>query len=144
MAKVKAVCVSGVKGVQKKPVDAALFVGEHGIEGDAHAGKWHRQVSLLASESVARMQEKISIKLKPGDFGENVLAEGIDLVRLPVGTRLSVGAAELEITQIGKECHADCAIRRAAGDCVMPREGVFARVLRGGLVRPGDGIEIEK
>ena len=142
MASVKAVCVSEIKGVQKKPVESVRLIEEHGIEGDAHAGEWHKQVALLASESVARMQEKITIKLKPGDFGENVLTEGIDLMRLPVGSRIRLGTAELEITQIGKECHQDCAIRKAAGDCVMPREGVFARVLNGGEVRPGDGITV--
>ncbi len=141
-AVIKAVCISERKGQQKHPVDEVRLLPSHGIEGDAHAGNWHRQVSLLGSESVARLQEKISIPLLPGAFAENILCEGIELYTLPVGTKLRVGTALCEVTQIGKECHADCAIRRQAGDCVMPREGIFAVVLEEGSARAGDAVTV--
>ena len=141
-AVIKAVCISGKKGEQKHPVDRIVLRPHHGIEGDAHAGDWHRQVSLLAKESVDRLQEKISIPLFPGAFAENILCEGIELCALPVGTKLEIGTALCEVTQIGKECHADCAIRRQAGDCVMPREGIFVVVLNEGEARPGDAVRI--
>ena len=137
---IRAVCISEKKGQQKHPVESVRLVPHHGIEGDAHAGDWHRQVSLLAKESVDRLQEKISIRLFPGAFAENILCEGIALCELPVGTKLRIGTALCEVTQIGKECHADCAIRRQAGDCVMPREGIFAVVLEEGEARPGDEV----
>ncbi len=143
-AVIKAVCISTKKGQQKHPVERVLLRPEHGIEGDAHAGNWHRQVSLLGQESVDRLQEKISIPLFPGAFAENILCEGIELNKLPVGTRLRVGTALCEVTQIGKECHADCAIRRQAGDCVMPREGIFAIVLEAGEAKPGDLVTVEE
>lgn len=136
---VVAVSVSEKKGTRKKPQDAIELVAGHGVKGDAHAGNWHRQVSLLSEESVDRMREKLP-SLAAGDFAENILTRGIDLKGLPVGTVLAVGEAELVITQIGKTCHNDCEIRRLTGDCVMPREGVFAVVTRGGLIRPGDVI----
>ena len=137
MAEVLAVCISTEKGTVKHPVPEVLLEQEHGIRGDAHAGPWHRQISLLAQESV----DKLPLKDIPvGAFAENILTRGIILHTLPVGTRLQIGNTLLEITQIGKECHADCEIRRKTGDCVMPREGVFARVLRGGIVRSGDEI----
>jgi MOSC domain-containing protein YiiM len=117
------------------------LVVEHGIAGDAHAGEWHRQVSLLARESIAKMQ-KLGLDVTTGDFAENITTEGIDLPSLPVGTRLEVGEALLEVTQIGKECHTRCAIYYQAGDCVMPKEGIFARVLKGGIIRPGSPIRI--
>ena len=139
---IKAVCISEKKGEQKHPVDSIRLVPHHGIVGDAHAGDWHRQVSLLGAESVARLQEKIAFPLLPGAFAENILCEGLELYALPVGTRLRIGSALCEVTQIGKECHADCAIRRQAGDCVMPREGIFAVVLEEGEARPGDLVEI--
>ena len=139
-AVIKAVCISEKKGQQKHPVEKVLLRPEHGIDGDAHAGNWHRQVSLLGQESVDRLQEKISIRLFPGAFAENILCEGLDLYKLPVGTRLRIGTALCEVTQIGKECHADCAIRQQAGDCVMPREGIFAIVLEEGEARPGDEV----
>lgn len=139
---IRAVCISEKKGQQKHPVDRVVLRPRHGIDGDAHAGDWHRQVSLLAKESVDRLQEKISIRLFPGAFAENVLCEGLELSKLPVGTRLRVGSALCEVTQIGKECHADCAIRQQAGDCVMPREGVFAVVLEEGEAKPGDRVVI--
>ncbi len=143
-AVIKAVCISEKKGQQKHPVERVRLRPEHGIEGDAHAGNWHRQVSLLGQESVDRLQEKISIPLFPGAFAENILCEGIELYKLPVGTRLRVGTALCQVTQIGKECHADCAIRRQAGDCVMPREGIFAIVLTEGEARVGDLITVEE
>lgn len=140
---IRAVCISEKKGQQKHPVDRITLLPHHGIEGDAHAGDWHRQVSLLAQESVDRLQEKIAIQLFPGAFAENILCEGISLCTLSVGTKLKIGSALCEVTQIGKECHADCAIRRQAGDCVMPREGIFAVVLQEGEARPGDKITVE-
>lgn len=143
-AVIKAVCISERKGQQMHPVESVHLRPEYGIEGDAHAGNWHRQVSLLGQESVDRLQEKISIPLLPGAFAENILCEGIELYTLPVGTRLRVGTALCEVTQIGKECHADCAIRRQAGDCVMPREGIFAIVLTEGEARVGDLITVEE
>lgn len=141
-AVIRAVCISEKKGKQKHPVDSVRLIPEHGIEGDAHAGNWHRQVSLLGQESVNRLQEKISIPLFPGAFAENILCEGLRLYRLPVGTKLRVGTALCQVTQIGKECHADCAIRRQAGDCVMPREGIFVIVLEEGEARPGDLVVV--
>ena len=142
MAKVLAVCVSEVKGVQKHPVERAELRENHGIVGDAHAGTWHRQVSILGIDSVKKLQEKITLELKPGDFAENILVEGLTVYELPVGTKLYLGTALCQVTQIGKTCHYDCAIRKAAGDCVMPREGIFVRVLEGGEVRPGDSLTV--
>lgn len=139
---IRAVCISEKKGQQKHPVDEIVLQPELGIIGDAHAGNWHRQVSLLAQESVDRLQEKVSVRLFPGAFAENILCEGLTLFRLPVGTRLKISTALCEVTQIGKECHADCAIRQQAGDCVMPREGIFAVVLEAGTAKPGDCIEV--
>ena len=141
-AVIRAVCISERKGEQKHQVDIIEMKPHHGIVGDAHAGDWHRQVSLLAKESVDRMQERVSVHLFPGVFAENILCEGIELSGLKIGTRLKIGSALCEVTQIGKECHADCAIRRQAGDCVMPREGVFTAVLEGGTARPGDTVKI--
>lgn len=140
MATIIAVCVSGKKGQRKKNVDEGMLVVEHGLEGDAHSGPWHRQVSLLALESIKKMQAA-GLKVGPGDFAENLTTEGIDLPNLPLGTRLRIGDTALgEVTQIGKECHTRCAIFHQAGDCVMPREGIFIRVLAGGPVKTGDGI----
>lgn len=140
--RVKAVCISEKKGVQKHDIGEAYLRADHGIEGDAHAGKWHRQVSLLAAESVAKVQKSLDFRLKEGDFAENILTEGIELFTLPVGTRMKIGEAEGEVTQIGKECHHGCAIRELAGDCVMPREGIFIKVLKSGKVKTGDEIKI--
>ena len=142
MAEVLAVCISEVRGISKHPVECVHLIPGHGIEGDAHAGNWHRQVSLLAQESVDKLQSKIALQLKPGDFAENVLTRGIDLKSLPVGTRLRLGTALGEVTQIGKECHNDCAIRQQVGDCCMPREGIFLRVLEEGFLRTGDEIRV--
>ena len=141
MARVLAVCISARKGERKRPVGEIQLKLDHGIVGDAHAGSWHRQVSLLADESVDRMRQK-GLTLAAGDFAENILTEGITLRTLPVGTRLRVGEALLEITQIGKECHSDCEIKRKVGVCVMPAEGVFAVVKEEGVVRAGDEIEV--
>jgi len=142
VAIIKAVCISEKKGEQKHPVESVHLRPKHGIDGDAHAGDWHRQVSLLGQESVDRLQAKISIPLFPGAFAENILCEGIVLYQLTVGTKLRIGTALCEVTQIGKECHADCAIRQQAGDCVMPREGIFAIVLEEGDARPGDEVRV--
>ncbi|MBQ8470305.1 MAG: MOSC domain-containing protein [Clostridia bacterium] len=141
MAEVVAVCISEKKGTMKHPVDAIELKVQHGIVGDAHAGNWHRQVSLLADESVEKMREKFPT-IPVGAFAENILTEGVCLYELPVGTKLQIGDALLEVTQIGKECHADCAIRQQVGDCVMPREGIFTIVLEGGTVRPGDHLTV--
>ena len=141
MARVLAVCISTRKGEKKHPVDAIVLRLDHGIVGDAHAGNWHRQISLLANESVDKMRER-GLTLEAGDFAENILTEGVALRTLPIGTRLRVGEAALEITQIGKECHSDCEIKKKVGVCVMPAEGVFAIVKREGTVKAGDEIEV--
>ena len=140
--RIYAVSVSDRKGVVKHNVDQARLVKDHGLAGDAHAEGGIRQVSLLARESIDKMVAA-GAKVKPGDFAENLTVDGLEVMTLPVGTRLTVGAdVELEITQIGKTCHKGCAIREQVGDCVMPREGVFARVVRGGIVKQGDVIEV--
>jgi MOSC domain-containing protein YiiM len=143
MARIIAVCTSAKKGTTKKPVPEVTVKEEFGVIGDAHADcLTHRQVSLLAAESIAKMRAK-GFDLKPGDFAENLTTEGIDLSSLPLGTRLRAGReVVLEMTQIGKECHAGCEIRRLVGDCIMPREGVFTRVIHGGRLRSGDTIKI--
>ncbi|MCD8144502.1 MAG: MOSC domain-containing protein [Oscillospiraceae bacterium] len=142
MGKVLAVCTSAVKGIQKTPVEQAELRVDHGIVGDAHAGNWHRQVSLLGKESVDKLQGKLDFQLKPGDFAENILTEGICVYQLPVGTLLRLGTALCQVTQIGKTCHFDCAIRQKAGDCVMPREGIFVKVLEPGVVKAGDQVTV--
>lgn len=138
---VLAVCTSLNKGERKKPVPSVELISEHGISGDAHAGDWHRQVSLLAQESIDKMVA-LGLSVSAGDFAENITTTGIDLVSLPVGTRLSIGSTLLEVTQIGKECHTRCAIYYQAGDCVMPKEGIFARVITGGTVAAGSHIQL--
>ena len=143
MAQVVSVCISEKKGTKKHPVAEISLRPHHGIVGDAHAGDWHRQVSLLANESVDRMRKE-GLTLAAGDFAENILTEGIDLKHLPVGTVLRVGKTRLQVTQIGKECHNDCEIRRLTGKCVMPTDGIFAIVLTGGTITAGDEIEEEK
>lgn len=139
-----AVCRSETKGIRKENIEHAELKEEYGMIGDAHADSgWHRQVSLLAVESIDKMQ-KMGFNVGPGDFAENITCEGIELMSLPIGTQLSVGKAVLlEISQIGKECHAGCAIFKQTGKCIMPKEGVFARVIRGGAVKTGDLIQIE-
>lgn len=142
MPQVLAVCISEKKGTAKHPVPEIQLKIDHGIVGDAHAGNWHRQVSLLADESVELMRQRFP-DIPTGAFAENILTQGIALSKLPIGTKLRVGQVLLQVTQIGKECHADCAIRRQVGDCVMPREGIFTKVLEEGSIRPGDEITIE-
>ena len=142
MAKIAAICISEIRGIQKHEIPEAFLRAGHGIEGDAHAGSWHRQVSLLSVDSVAKLQEKLDFELKHGAFAENILVEGMAVYTLPVGTRLRIGEALCEVTQIGKECHSDCAIRKAAGDCVMPREGIFVKVLESGRIAKGDAVEV--
>lgn len=139
MATVKAVCISENKSERKKPVESVELRENHGIVGDAHAADWHRQVSLLASESIDKMRA-LGLDVDSGDFAENITTSGIELVSLPIGTRLQIGETVLEVTQIGKECHNRCAIFYQAGDCVMPKEGIFAKVITGGIIRPGDEI----
>ncbi len=133
--------ISAKKGIRKKPIKEVLLKTNYGIEGDAHASsKWHRQVSLLSLESIRKMQDK-GLNVNPGDFAENITTEGIDLPALPVGTKMTIGNnIEVEVSQIGKECHTRCAIYYLAGDCVMPKEGIFVTVLKGGSVREGDEI----
>ena len=140
-ATVEAVCVSEEKGTRKHPVDEIELVVGEGVAGDAHAGRWHRQVSLLPAEAVDELRGLLP-ELAPGDFAENVLTRGLDLKALPVGTVLRAGAAELVVTQIGKECHAACEIRRLTGRCAMPTEGIFCVVTRGGSLRAGDRLEV--
>ncbi|WBW99507.1 MOSC domain-containing protein [Oceanirhabdus sp. W0125-5] len=144
MAKVVAINISEKKGVIKKSIDKGFFKVEHGLEGDAHAGKWHRQVSLLGQESIDKMIAKGINDLTPGKFAENITTEGIELYELPIGTKLRIGETEMEVTQIGKECHHGCEIRKLTGDCVMPREGIFTRVLKEGVIKAGDEIKIIK
>lgn len=140
--KIVAVCTSKNKGERKKNVNRGILLTDQGLEGDAHAGYGHRQLSLLARESIDLMREK-GLDVGPGDFAENITTEGLSLFTLPVGTRLSIGdSVLLEVTQIGKECHDRCAIYYQAGDCVMPREGIFVRVLNGGPVEVGDIIKV--
>ena len=142
MGKIVAVCTSEKKGTRKKNVGQGVLVEDFGLRGDAHGGPWHRQISLLALESIEKMQAK-GLDVHPGDFAENLTTQGIDVVSLPVGTRLRIGKDVIgEVTQIGKECHNRCAIYYQAGDCVMPREGIFIKVLRGGPVKVGDEVEV--
>lgn len=141
MGTVLAVCTSAEKGVQKRDVHSAHFTPEWGIDGDAHAGKWHRQVSLLSADKIEAFRAK-GAQVVYGDFGENLVVSGFDFRALPVGTLLRCGGVLLEMTQIGKECHSHCAIYKTMGDCIMPREGVFARVLEGGTITVGDEMSI--
>ncbi len=145
MAKIIAVCKSKEKGIKKKIVAEGTLKADYGLIGDAHADSCtHRQVSLLAIESINKMRG-LGFTVGPGDFAENLTCEGIDLVELPVGTRLSIGKKiVLELTQIGKECHAGCAIFRQTGKCIMPKEGIFAKVVRGGLVKSGDEVKVQE
>ena len=142
MAVVISVNISEKKGTIKHPVPEIRLKIRHGIVGDAHAGDWHRQISLLAEESVDSMRAASPVSLDAGVFAENINTRGIDLKSLPVGTHLRIGETEVRVTQIGKECHSDCAIKQAVGKCVMPTEGIFAVVVREGTVRPGDELEI--
>ena len=140
MAKVVAINISEKKGVPKKTVESGEFIAEHGLQGDAHAGNWHRQVSLLGQESIDKAAAMGAKGLSTGKFAENITTEGIELYSLAVGTRLRIGDVVMEVSQIGKECHNKCAIYHQIGDCVMPKEGIFAKVLEGGVIRAGDEI----
>ncbi|WP_409968889.1 MOSC domain-containing protein [Bengtsoniella intestinalis] len=142
MAKVVSVNISEKKGELKTPVKEITLRVKHGIVGDAHAGDWHRQISMLAEESIDVMRQVTAIPLHAGVFAENINTVGISLKTLPIGTRLAIGETVVEVTQIGKECHNDCAIRKAVGDCVMPREGIFVIVVREGVVRVEDEITV--
>jgi MOSC domain-containing protein YiiM len=140
--RVVSINISDKKGMRKKPVRSAEIITEHGIKGDAHASSaWHRQISLLALESIKKMQD-LGLKVNPGDFAENITTEGIDLIALPIGTQMKIGDVEAEVSQIGKECHTRCAIYYLAGDCVMPKEGIFVKVLKGGKIEVGDEISV--
>lgn len=141
MGKLLAICISEKKGTQKREVPSAVLREEHGIVGDAHAGKWHRQVSLLSFEKIEDFRKR-GAKIDFGAFGENLVVEGYDLKSVPVGSRFRIGDCLLELSQIGKACHSHCEIYRQMGDCIMPREGVFTEVLRGGEIRPGDSVEL--
>lgn len=138
MGKIRAVCISRKKGTPKENVGSGVLVEGFGLEGDAHGGKWHRQVSLLSGDKIDAFREKMWVEY--GAFGENLVVDGLDFRNLPVGSRFQAGEAILEMTQIGKECHSDCVIKQKTGECIMPREGVFARVLKGGTVSVGDEL----
>ena len=140
-AEVLAVCISEKKGTEKKEIEKAVLKPDWGIEGDAHAGKWHRQVSLLAFEKIDDFRKK-GAEVDFGAFGENIIVSGVELKSLPVGTVLEIGEARLRVTQIGKECHSHCNIYKKMGDCIMPREGIFAEVLKGGVVQKGESIKV--
>jgi MOSC domain-containing protein YiiM len=140
--KIVSIAISKKKGTRKVCIEEANVIKDHGLEGDAHAGPWHRQVSFLASESIEKAHQG-GLEVTFGDFAENIATEGIDWLTVPLGTRLKLGDSVLvEITQIGKECHQKCAIYYQAGDCIMPREGIFARVLEGGRITNGDPIRL--
>lgn len=136
---VMAVCTSSAKGTAKENVGQARLIENFGLEGDAHGGNWHRQVSLLSKEKIEEFKA-LGVSVKDGDFGENLVVSGIDFSSLPVGTVFQLNEAVLEMTQIGKECHHGCAIAQAVGKCIMPTEGVFAKVIKGGTVKVGDTI----
>lgn len=142
MAKVVSINISDKKGIIKTPVDKAFFKIDHGIVGDAHASNWHRQISLLAVESIDKMRAKGFEELKFGDFAENITTEGINVYELPIGQRLRIGECEVEVTQIGKKCHGGCEIKKKTGDCVMPREGIFVKVITEGNVYLGNKISL--
>ncbi len=142
MAKVLSINISEKKGTPKTKINPGVLIEDFGFEGDAHAGKWHRQVSLLAKESIEKSKGLPTDGLCHGVFAENITTQGIELFTIPVGTQLKVGECILEITQIGKECHEGCAIQKLVGKCIMPREGIFAKVIKGGKVFEGDSIEV--
>lgn len=142
MAKIVSINISDKKGVIKTPINEAKLKVDHGIVGDAHAGNWHRQISLLSKESIDKMRSKGFNELKSGDFAENITTEGINVYKLPVGQRLKIGECEVEVTQIGKKCHGGCDIKKKTGDCVMPREGIFVKVIKEGIIYPNDEITV--
>ena len=140
MGKLIAICVSEKKGTAKSRVDSATLQKDYGVKGDAHGGNWHRQISMLGLEKIEDFKKR-GAEVDFGAFGENLIIEGFDLRAMPVGTRFRIGEATVEMTQIGKECHSHCAIYHMVGDCIMPREGVFAKVIQGGTIHPGDEVE---
>lgn len=142
MARVESINISKEKGTIKQSVDKAVLIEDFGIENDAHAGKWHRQVSLLSKESIAIMEAQGATGLCSGKFAENITTEGIELHTLPVGAKLKIGETVLEITQIGKECHHGCEILKQVGSCIMPKHGIFTRVVTGGEIKANDSIEV--
>lgn len=142
MGTIKAICISEKKGTVKSAVETANLIEDFGIEKDAHAGKWHRQVSLLAYEKIEAFKKQ-GADVVDGDFGENLVVEGIDLAKLPVGTKLRSGDVVLEVTQIGKACHTHCEIYQRMGDCIMPKQGIFTRVLQGGTLKVGDDLGVQ-
>lgn len=142
MAEVLAVNISEAKGEPKRTIEKGYFEVDSGLQGDAHAGNWHRQVSLLGNESIDKIRNMGFENLETGSFAENITTEGIILFELPIGTKLMIGETVMEVTQIGKECHMGCAIRQKTGDCVMPREGIFAKVSTPGWIKAGDKIEV--
>lgn len=141
IGEIVSVNISLKKGEPKKPISEGQLEPNIGLVGDAHAGDWHRMLSLLAQESIDIMRQR-GADVNPGDFAENITTKGLSLHTLPVGTRMKIGGVEAEVTQIGKECHAGCAIRELVGDCIMPRQGIFVRVLNAGTVKPGDPVEL--
>lgn len=144
LGEILAICISERKGTVKHEISEGTVIADFGLKGDAHAGKWHRQISLLASEAVAQFEHKYNLQVPAGAFGENLLIKGIDLKNLPIGSKLQCNDVILEITQIGKQCHLGCNIQKQTGECIMPREGVFAIALTGGIIKPNDKIKILK
>ncbi|MBB5335590.1 MOSC domain-containing protein YiiM [Pectinatus brassicae] len=143
MAEITAICISKKRGTVKNPIPQGTIITNFGLENDAHAGDWHRQISLLPIEAVEKFSQEYNLQLTPGVFGENLLIRGIDLKQLPIGTKLQcTNGILLEITQIGKKCHSGCEIQELTGKCIMPHEGVFAKVLHGGIIKANDNINI--
>lgn len=144
MAEIIGINISEQKGVPKKTIESGEFIVDFGLKGDAHGGNWHRQVSFLGQESIDKMTA-LGIKgLCTGKFAENITTQGIELYTLPIGTKLKIADVEFEVTQIGKECHQKCAIYNKVGNCIMPTEGIFAKVMKGGIIKTGDKIEVVK
>ncbi len=141
--KVLSVCISSEKGTKKREVNSASLIPDWGIEGDAHAGRWHRQMSLLSVEEINKMKRRIP-DLMPGDFAENIITKGIDLDQIKIGDRIIIGDnIVLEVSQIGKECHSGCEIQKLTGECIMPKKGVFTKVLKGGIVKRNDNLRVQ-
>jgi len=140
--RVLAVNISEDKGTKKKNIQSCAVMKDSGLKGDAHAGPWHRQVSLLANESIQKMRD-MGLNVGSGDFAENITTEGLNLLTIPIGTRMKIGNVEVEVSQIGKECHTRCSIYYQAGKCIMPSEGIFVKVIKGGKIKKGDIIEVD-